>query len=72
MPLQALPGGAGTDVVKAEVVDHTLTLQWCNGEWQRWEELQSSPELARLKTTTQEKLDRVKNMPGKGKKGKGQ
>ena len=65
---------AGQEVVKAEVKDFILKVNWCSGEWEQWEDLQGAPELAELKNTAQGKLDRAKTFSagGKGKKGKGE
>ena len=58
---------AGEEIVKADVKDFCLHLRWCHGEWERWEELQGAPELASVKSTAQEKLDRAKVGTSKGK-----
>ena len=58
----------GTEVLRTRVENFTLHTQWCDGEWEQWEELQSAPELASLKTNAQEKLDRARvGGVGKGK-----
>jgi hypothetical protein len=62
---------AGTVIVKAVVADLKLQLQWCDGEWETWEELQSAEELQNIKTTAQEKLDQAKDRTSKGKGKKG-
>ena len=51
--------------------DYALQLQWCDGKWESWEELQSSSELEGLRKSAQEKLDRAKTGGVGGGKGKG-
>ena len=59
-------------VEKEEVMktmdDHfVLKIQWCDGKWEEWGDLQSSSEFSSLKANAQKKLDRVKGFMGKGK-----
>ena len=47
-------------IVKATISDFTLSLRWADGEWESWEDLQSSSELAAVKDTAKSKLDKAK------------
>ena len=51
--------------------DFALVLEWNDGEWEKWESLQSSEELASVKNIAQVKLDRAKEMNAFKGKGKG-
>ena len=62
---------SGTRVLEVAVEDHILKMKWCDGEWEKWEDLQSAQELATIKKDTQEKLDRAKSSTSTGSKGKG-
>ena len=66
---------ADVNILKVSVKDYSLNLEWYDGSWEQWQELQTAPELATLKSTTQSKLDKAKAASsaanGKGKKGKG-
>ena len=62
---------AGKEIVKATVVNYMLELSWCDGEWQQWQEMQTSPELVTLKGAVQEKLDKAKLAASGDSKGKG-
>jgi hypothetical protein len=61
----------GTQVAKASVVDYMLKLEWCDGQWEQWQDLQSSGDLADLKGGAQEKLNKAKNAASVAGKGKG-
>ena len=61
----------GKEILKAKVTDFTLQLQWCDGDWESWEELQSASEFDALQKKAQENLDRAKNFASIGGKGKG-
>ena len=61
---------SGTKVLEVAVEDHILKMKWCDGEWEKWEDLQSAQELATIKKDTQEKLDRAKSSTGSKGKGK--
>lgn len=64
----------GKEVVKITVESFTLRIQWVDGEWERWGELQSSRELASIQETAQTKLDKAKGFLANKKgmsKGKG-
>ena len=61
---------AGKIIVKAVVQDYKLVLQWTDGEWESWQDLQSSQELSTIKEEVQGKLTAAKEMgltKGKGK-----
>ena len=62
---------AGTEVAKASVDDYMLKLEWCDGQWEQWQELQSSKDLADLKGGAQEKLNNARNASSAAGKGKG-
>ena len=66
---------AGEEIMKADVTEYVLNVQWCSGDWERWEEFKNDQEFVDLTTNAQEKLDRAKDYAdsssGKGKKGKG-
>ena len=36
---------AGIQVLKTEVNDATVKIVWCDGKWEKWEELQTAEEL---------------------------
>lgn len=57
-------------VLNAKVVDDALKLEWLSETWKSWEELQSSPELKKLRDIANDRLARSKASSGKGK-GKG-
>ena len=40
---------AGTEIVKASVKDYQLHLQWCDGDWESWDALQTSADLSDVK-----------------------
>ena len=61
----------GKEILKAKVSDYTLQLQWSDGAWESWEDLQSSAEFDGLRKSAQEKLDRAKGFASTGTKGKG-
>ena len=61
---------AGTSIVKVKVKDFSLDLEWADGEWERWDALQSSSELSEIKAAAASKLCAAKEMKmfkGKGK-----
>ena len=59
---------AGMMIAKATVKDYQLKLEWSDGEWESWEALQQSGELAELKKVNQDKLHKAKDfVAGKGK-----
>ena len=60
---------AGKDIFKVRIADYTLNLQWFDGEWENWDSLQASTELAAIKSSAQQKLNNSKaaNSKGKGK-----
>jgi hypothetical protein len=51
---------AGTEVLETMVENHELKMKWCNGGWEKWEDLQSAQELMNIKKDVQEKLNRAK------------
>ena len=59
------------EILKAKVSDFTMQLQWCDGEWETWQELQSSTEFDTLRKDAQDKLNRAKEWATDGGKGKG-
>ena len=48
-----------------------LKLEWCSGEWERWEDLQSAEEFTAVKSKTQDVLNRAKGYASEDAKGKG-
>ena len=61
---------AGKVIVKAVVQDFKLVLQWTDGDWESWQELQSSQELGTIKEEVQGRLTAAKETglaKGKGK-----
>ena len=52
--------GAGVEIVRVTIESYDLKLIWCDGEWEKWEDLQQATELSTLKKNAQEKLDRAK------------
>ena len=61
---------AGKEVVQVDVKDLQLQVKWCDGEWETWDALQLSAELAQIKSECQGKLDKAKSycqFKGKGK-----
>jgi len=56
----------GKEVMKTHVEDLVLKIRWCDGKWEGWSELQTATEFTALKSSAQEKLDRVKELKGKG------
>ena len=60
----------GTEVARAAVKEFKLELQWSNGEWEQWGELQGAPEYNKIKEVSQAKLNSAKMYRNKGK-GKG-
>lgn len=61
----------GKEILKAKVTDFTLQLQWCDGDWEPWEEFQSASEFYALQKKAQENLDRATSFASIGGKGKG-
>ena len=62
---------AKKEIVTAMVQEDKLVLRWSDGEWESWDDLQSSDELAKIKTDLQEKLTNAKTLSeskGKGKR----
>ena len=62
---------AGKEIVKVSVQDRQLVLQWCDSEWQQWEELQTATELTKIKDDAQTKLNHAKELAAGSTKGKG-
>ena len=60
----------GKLIVKASVQDFKLNLEWCDGDWESWDELQSSSDFTSVKDDAQRRLDQAKvyaSSKGKGK-----
>ena len=62
---------AGREIVKVHVQDFTLKFQWCDGEWQKWEEMQRSTEMAEITSKAQARLEKAKARTSHKGKGKG-
>ena len=62
---------AGREIVKVHVQDFALKFQWCDGEWQKWEELQGSPEMAEIATKAKARLEKAKARASNKGKGRG-
>ena len=61
---------AQKEILKVTVMDYKLTLQWTDGEWEAWDDLQTSSELTLIKKEVQDKLSFAKEIglcKGKGK-----
>ena len=52
--------------VHGEWENFVLQLQWMDGEWEQWEELQTNDAFKTLRDNAQQKLDRAKNAGSKG------
>ena len=63
--------GAGKDIVKAAVLDFQLGLEWCDSEWQKWDELQTAEDFTKIQHDVQQKLNRAKTFASGDVKGKG-
>ena len=62
----------GKSILKAKVENFTLSLQWLDGEWQQWQELQDDNDVKTMQAETQQRLDRAKGAASDSKgKGKG-
>ncbi|CAE7476081.1 Cpox [Symbiodinium sp. CCMP2592] len=61
----------GREIVKVRVQDFSLKFEWCDGEWQTWEELQDSPEMADIASKAQTRLEKAKARASNKGKGKG-
>ena len=61
----------GKEVVQAKVKDFTLSLKWCDGKWESWQELQASSELSSITGDVQKQLSKAKDYGGGKGKGKG-
>ena len=61
------------EIVQVSVDSFSLQLKWVDGEWEKWEELQSSDELADIQSKAQARLDKAKGyMANKKGMGKGE
>ena len=61
------------ETVQVSVDSFSLQLKWVDGEWEKWEELQSSDELADIQSKAQARLDKAKGyMANKKGMGKGE
>lgn len=61
---------AGREIVRVKVENFSMVFHWCDGEWQKWNDLQESTELAEIKNKAQDRLQKAKdrvNSKGKGK-----
>lgn len=59
---------AGKEIAKVTVDSYNLQVQWMDGEWEKWEELQSSEEMATIQKAAKERLDKAKSF-SMGRKG---
>jgi hypothetical protein len=62
---------AGREIVKVTVKDSAMQLEWCDGQWESWRDLQDSTELATIRASAQSKLDKAKAFSSNKGKGKG-
>ena len=62
---------AGREIVKVYVQNFSLSFDWCDGEWQTWEALQQSTELADITTKALARLEKAKARASNKGKGKG-
>ena len=51
--------------------DFSLKFEWCDGEWQTWEELQESPEMTDIANKAHTRLEKAKAKAFNKGKGKG-
>ena len=61
----------GREIVKVRVQDFSLKFEWCDGEWQTWEELQESPEMTDIANKAHTRLEKAKAKAFNKGKGKG-
>ena len=54
-------------ILDISIKDFELKLEWADGEWESWTDLQTSPELAAVSRATKTKFDAAKAWAGKGK-----
>ena len=62
---------AGREIVKVHVQNFALKFTWCDGEWQAWEELQGSTELADITSRAEARLGKAKARASHKGKGRG-
>eukprot|EP00435_Cladocopium_sp_Y103_P044086 s179_g12.t1 len=61
---------AGREIVRLKVDNFSMIFEWCDGEWEKWNELHESTELADIKSKAGDRLQKAKdrvNSKGKGK-----
>ena len=62
---------AGREIVKVFVQDFALKFEWCDGDWQKWEELQESSEMAEITNKAYNRLEKSRARISSKGKGKG-
>ena len=62
---------AGREIVKVYVQNFSLSFDWCDGEWQTWDALQQSTELAEIASKALTRLEKAKARASNKGKGKG-
>ena len=61
---------AGREIVRVKVENFSMVFQWCDGEWQKWNDLHESNEFVEVKNEAQGRLQKAKdrvNSKGKAK-----
>ena len=62
---------AGREIVKVSVQNFAMKFMWCDGEWQAWEELHKSTEMADISNQAHMRLEKAKARASNKGKGKG-
>ena len=62
---------AGKTILSVAVDNYALIFKWCDGDWEKWDDLQNSEEFTSLKEESQGRLNKVKDLQGAKGKGKG-
>ena len=62
---------AGREIFKVYVQNFSLSFDWCDGEWQTWDALQQSTELAEITSKALTRLEKAKARASNKGKGKG-
>ena len=60
----------GKQVLKTQVKDDALKLEWISSDWEQWQELQNAVEFKQLAENINDSLNKAKEWRSKGK-GKG-
>ena len=60
----------GKPIVHISVVNYELQVEWCDGEWERWEDLQNASDLTSIKSKAHDQLSKAKDLASNKGKGK--